>query len=97
MKVMKVLITKPVVVGIREGDEEATHAEPGEIYEMDTRHGTNIVAVEKGIDITKFPADKVKELQEGFAKAKKKAEEAAKAAEKLQTREPQVQNRDPGR
>lgn len=95
MKVMKVLITRPVVVGIREGDEEATHAEPGQVFEMDTRHGTNIVAVEKGIDITKLPADKVKELQDGIAKAKKKAEEAAKAAERVQNREPKVGNRDP--
>jgi uncharacterized protein involved in exopolysaccharide biosynthesis len=99
---MKLLITKPVVLGILGTDEHATHGKPGEVVEVSKEAGQSIISVEKGVDIAKMDPKKAKELQEQIQDAYEKAEAAAEAeAEKLSrgarisTREPKVDKRDP--
>lgn len=96
----KVLITKRVVIGIKEGQSEATHGKPGEVHELSSGAAFNICSVEKGVDISKLDPKAVKELREkaiAEEKAREEAEEAVEASlRNVQTREPVVTNRDPG-
>jgi thioredoxin-like negative regulator of GroEL len=81
---MKILITKPVVLGIKDGDEHSTHGKPGEIHELSSKAGNNIVSVEKGIDVSKMDPKKIKELQTEIEKAQAEAEKAIAAAAKAE-------------
>jgi len=81
---MKILITKPVVLGIKEGEEEATHASPGEIHDLSDFAGHNIVSVDKGINVTKMDSKKTGELQAEIKKAQAEAEKAIAAAAKAE-------------
>jgi hypothetical protein len=93
---MKVLITKAVVLGILEPDgQHSTHGKPGQIVELSSSAGGNIVSVEKGIDVSKMDAKKVKELKDQIDEAIAAEAGAAPKAARVQNREPKPDNRDP--